>query len=625
MKIFKEKVKPKEYKCNDIVYLNSNLLRENKISPFDYVEITCKNDKSFILKVLETETEFCYLHNDIYQEITGEEDIFINKIEENPLNEVQFVPLKEDNLKFISKHFGKSIFGSTSPPFFEKSIKRKLLGCKVTKNSIIPIQFLGEKYFIQFKCENQGKIEEDTKILFQFKEEYKKDKFKLVGLEKQKKELKTLLDKVFIKKQELPLKSSLLYGPTGTGKTSFAKQIASEYEELGVNIHYLEDSREMRRFLSIDDNSSSIVIVDNIESQDQNLIHQLLDKIVENETFLIGISLDHVELRFDKIIHFPIPNKEERSEILKLYLLDSKWNEEIVSFTSGFVGKDLARLCDLIKGLKKEKLEWNDIENSLLLIRPSNLIDFGVKVDPVPWENIGGYEKVKKDLIQTLFWPQTESFKKLNLPSSSGVLLYGPSGCGKTLFCKGLASFGKMNYIQVRAPELFSKYFGETERSIRNVFSRARELEPCVLVIDEIDSIGTSRTISDTDSGVSNRAITQILTEMDGIEEKKQIFVIGCTTDKDSLDTALIRPGRLDRHIYIGKPNENDRLEILKVLSRKVEVLKSLNLEDLAKKSEGYTCSKIVEMVNKFALQKLKEEIENNEKLIQKMDNLTLK
>lgn len=623
MNVSKE-IKPVNLKEVDFIYLTTKMIQDLRVFPFESIGFSCRNQKMFILKVLETENENGLVHTDIYNEFKDPCSLEITKLDDFPLEEVEFIPINKDYFKFIKKHLGKSFFGPSNPAVFENSLKRKLMGTKVTENCFIPIKFLGEKHIFQIKAKSRGKIEEGTKIILNLninKDEIRRTK--LGGVEKQRKELQTLLDKVFKEKSKLPLKSSLIYGPSGTGKSTLAEEIAQEYEDMGIHVLIFEDSRDMNRFLSMEDDLKCIIIIDNVESQDLKLVHKILDKVVEQDTFVIGISSDIVELRFDKKIHFAMPNTEEREEILKIYLGDFEWNEKIVSFTPGFVGKDLKRLSGLIKDLKKDKIIWKDIESCLLMIRPINLTDFGTKVEAVPWEDIGGYEKVKKDLVQSLYWPQTESFKKLNLPASSGILLYGPSGCGKTLLCRGLASFGKMSYVQIRGPELFSKYYGETEKTIRDIFARARELEPCVLLIDEIDSIGTSRSLSDSDSGVSNRALTQILTEMDGIEEKKQVFVIGCTTDKDSLDSALIRPGRLDRHIYVGLPNENDRLEILKVLAKKMVDLRDLNLEELAKKSEGYTCSKILEMANEYAMIKLREEIEKEE-IVDEMNKLSL-
>eukprot|EP01080_Neovahlkampfia_damariscottae_P008249 gene8249-73_t len=478
--------------------------------------------------------------------------------------------------------------------------------------------------------EVNGIVDKNTKIeIVNQKEENQKKIQKLGGTEKQEKILKELLDSKFELQFKEASKSCLVYGASGNGKTEFVNQICSDYQhkyEIQI-IRLSTDQTQIRNLISgIEDNNKIIFIIDNFEIHQEDSIHLIygiLDIVKNSNSFVIGIceNIDNVDSifrssgNFEYEIYFPIPNVNQRKEILQIYFPKIKENmiEKLSNFTSGYVGKDLDRLSKYSKLICKEEenLNWDIFTSILRSIQPNQLKDFGTKITNVSFDEIGGYEKIKKKVKQILMMPFDDNIKKFNMPTSSGILLHGPSGNGKSLISKAIASLGKMNYIHFKAPELFSKYYGETEKIIREIFTKARELEPCVLVFDEIDSIGSSRGSGDSDSGTSSRVLTQLLTEMDGIQEKKQIILVGCTNQIDSMDEALLRPGRLDQLMYVDYPDENDRRAIFDLLKKRMPFDENVDFEFLIKNSENLSCSKIVSICNEAAIASLREDINN--------------
>lgn len=471
------------------------------------------------------------------------------------------------------------------------------------------------------------------------------------------------------------------------------------------NLHDLETLL----FQIFSNDSKSILFIDDFEicaraPQDDNesssmnvslksLFHRFFDKLVDSKhVFLVAIAnnVDNIDSSFkqagklDSIIYIPIPLENQRIEIIKFFVKQSKWHIDdetcsklssvcvhlhyfynnkhfyfFVQFTPGFVGRDLQRLIRMailsarhhysnnninnVMNTKEEQEEhtisWEHAEYALSMVKPLQLLEIGHGVPSVEWDQIGGYEKIKKRCKELMYWPllHPEAFERFGLPLSSGILLHGPSGCGKTLLVKALASMGKMNYISVKwyvklvmlllflepsivliliiitfSSELFSKYVGETESVIRNLFKKAKQLAPCVLVFDEIDSIAPRR---DDDSGqdehqTSNRALSQLLTEMDGISSRKQVFIVGCTNRLDQLDDAVKRPGRLDQLILVPMPSESDRMQVLKAATSKMPLSDSVSLEYLAKKTEEMSCADLIALAREAALIALRKDLE---------------
>ena len=257
------------------------------------------------------------------------------------------------------------------------------------------------------------------------------------------------------------------------------------------------------------------------------------------------------------------------------------------------MGADIASVIrdSFIKAMRRVEIDTfempvvvkNDLEQAIIDAKPSGIKDLIAKVPKVYWEDIGGNEMVKKQLQECVEWPlkYPEAFKRMGVQAPQGILLHGPPGCSKTLMAKALATESKLNFISVKGPELFSKYVGDTEKAIREIFRKARISSPCIIFFDEIDAMASSR--SDDDTSVSDRALCQLLTEMDGIEEKAQVIVIAATNRLDIIDKALLRPGRFDRHIEIPLPDPEARLEILKIGCRNMPIAEDVDFEHISK------------------------------------------
>jgi transitional endoplasmic reticulum ATPase len=312
-----------------------------------------------------------------------------------------------------------------------------------------------------------------------------------------------------------------------------------------------------------------------------------------------------------------MPDKKARKEILMVHTrnvpLDSNVNlDELAQITHGFTGADIAALVreagmhalrrfvpkiDLSKGiippeiLQNLKVTKEDFEAALKEVQPSVLREIMVEVPEIHWEDIGGLEDVKRALREAVELPfkYPELFEQVGIRPTKGILLFGPPGTGKTLLAKAVATESEANFISIRGPELLSKWVGESERGIREVFKKARQSAPCVVFFDEIDAIAPSRGSRIGDSGVTDRMVNQLLTEMDGIQPLKNIVVIGATNRVDILDPALLRPGRFDSIIYIPPPDLESRYQILKVHTRKMPLDNDVNLKEIASLTEGYT------------------------------------
>jgi len=346
--------------------------------------------------------------------------------------------------------------------------------------------------------------------------------------------------------------------------------------------------------------------------------------------------------RFDREIEVPVPDRNGRLEILKIHtrnmpLAKDVNLEEIADKTHGFVGADLMALCkeaamsalrrvlpeirDKLKEgeeVPKEVLEKlvvtkQDFENALRVVEPSAMREVLVEVPKVKWEDIGGLEEVKKLLREMVEWPlkYRESFERLGIEPHRGILLYGPPGCGKTLIAKAVATESGANFIAVKGPELLSKWFGESEKRVRDLFKKAKQVAPCIIFFDEIDALAPRRGIGMHEA--SERIVAQLLTEISGIEEVKNVVLIAATNRPELVDPALLRPGRLDKLIFIPPPDEKARLEILKVHTRKVPLAKDVNLEELAKRTEGYSGADLEALVKEAAMNALREDINAKE------------
>lgn len=359
--------------------------------------------------------------------------------------------------------------------------------------------------------------------------------------------------------------------------------------------------------------------------------------------------------RFDREIDIGIPDPAGRLDILKIHtknmkLVDDVDMEQVAAETHGFVGSDLASLCsEAAMQQIREKMPLIDLEDDKIdaevldslgvtmenfrfamgISNPSALRETVVEIPTVKWADIGGLEKVKRELQETVQYPveHPEKFIKFGMSPSKGVLFYGPPGCGKTLLAKAIANECQANFISVKGPELLTMWFGESEANVREIFDKARAASPCVLFFDELDSIAKARGSSMGDSGGADRVLNQLLTEMDGMNAKKNVFVIGATNRPDQIDPALLRPGRLDQLIYIPLPDEPSRYAILKATLRNSPLASDIDLGAMSKWAVGFSGADLTEICQRACKLAIRSSIEaelalkNSSNMVAKSEN----
>ena len=345
--------------------------------------------------------------------------------------------------------------------------------------------------------------------------------------------------------------------------------------------------------------------------------------------------------RFDREIDIGVPDETGRLEVLRIHTKNMKLDEDvdlerISRDTHGYVGADLAALCtEAALQCIREKMDIIDLEDETIdaevldsmavtndhfatalgVSNPSALRETVVEVPNVSWEDIGGLESVKRELQEVVQYPveHPEKFEKFGMSPSKGVLFYGPPGCGKTLLAKAIASECQANFISVKGPELLTMWFGESEANVREIFDKARQSAPCVLFFDELDSIANQRGSSAGDAGgAADRVLNQLLTEMDGMNAKKTVFIIGATNRPDIIDSALLRPGRLDQLIYIPLPDEPSRLAIFKAALRKSPIAGDVDMDTLARFTQGFSGADITEICQRACKYAIRESIERD-------------
>ncbi|XP_061989545.1 cell division cycle protein 48 homolog [Rosa rugosa] len=470
-----------------------------------------------------------------------------------------------------------------------------------------------------------------------------------------------------------PPKGILLYGPPGSGKTLIARAIANETGALFLCINGPEimskmagesESNLRKVFEEAEKNAPCIVFIDEIDSiapkreksngeVERRIVSQLLtlmDRMKsKGRVVVIGAtnrpnSIDTALRRcgrFDREIDIGVPDEAGRLEVLRIHTKNMKLGEDvelekIAKETHGYVGADLAALCTeaALQCIREnmDEIDWEDQQTldaamlgsmkvgnehfriALRASNPSALRETAVEVPNVTWDAIGGLEKVKRELQETVQYPveHPEKFEKYGMSPSKGVLFYGPPGCGKTLLAKAIANECQANFISIKGPELLTSGFGESEANVREIFDKARGSAPCVLLFDELDSIATQRSSNAGGGGAADRVLNQLLTEMDGLSAKKTVFVIGATNRPDIIDPALLRPGRLDQLIYIPLPDEESRCEIFKACLRKSPVSKDVNIRALAKSTRGFSGADITEICQRACKYAIRENIGND-------------
>ncbi len=466
-------------------------------------------------------------------------------------------------------------------------------------------------------------------------------------------------------------KGVLLYGPPGCGKTLLAKAVANEsganfYSISGPEIFskwYGQTEENLRKiFEEAEKNAPSIIFIDEIDAiapkreevsgeVEKRTVAQLLSlmdglksrgKVVVIAATNIPHAIDPALRRagrFDREIEIPVPDREGRLEILKIHTRNMPLDKDVdlnwlADITYGYVGADLMALCKeaAMNALRRvlPEIKWKeggelpkdvleklivkkeDFENALKVVEPSAMREVLVEVPKVKWEDIGGLEEVKQQLKEMIEWPlkHPESFERLGITPPKGILLYGPPGCGKTLLAKAVANESGANFISVKGPELLSKWFGESEKKIRELFKRAKQVSPCIIFFDEIDALAPRRGLGMHEA--TERIVSQLLTEMSGIEEMKNVVIIAATNRPDLIDPALLRPGRIDRFVLVPAPDEKGRLEILKVHTKNMP-LKNVDLKELAKRTEGFSGADLEALCREAAMNALRENMKAKE------------
>jgi transitional endoplasmic reticulum ATPase len=472
-----------------------------------------------------------------------------------------------------------------------------------------------------------------------------------------------------------PPKGVLLHGPPGCGKTLLARAVANESEANFFSINgpeimskfYGESEARLREiFQQGQKNSPSIIFIDELDAiapkreevtgeVERRVVAQLLALMDglsgRGNVIVIGATNRPSALdpalrrpgRFDREIEIGVPDKKARYEVLQIHtrgmpLAENVTLEKLAEMSHGYTGADVAALCreTAMKALRRylpqinleeervppsvlEKMEirMEDFINAYKEITPTAMREVYIEVPMVHWEDIGGLEQVKQELKEAVEWPlkKPEIFKKVGIRPPKGILLYGPPGCGKTLLARAVATESEANFITIKGPEVFSKWVGESEKAIREVFRKARMAAPSVIFFDEIDSLMPRRGLGFADSGVTERVISQLLTEMDGIITLEDIVIIAATNRPDIVDPAILRPGRFDRLIYVPEPTEKGRLQIVKIYTKDMPLADNVDLASLASLTKNYSGADIEALCREAAMNALRNNV-NTEKVM---------
>ncbi|MCX5867745.1 MAG: CDC48 family AAA ATPase [Proteobacteria bacterium] len=465
-------------------------------------------------------------------------------------------------------------------------------------------------------------------------------------------------------------KGVLLIGPPGCGKTLIARAIAHETEANFFSVSgpevihkfYGESEAHLRRiFEEATRKGPSIVFLDEIDAiaprreqvvgeVEKRVVAQLLalmDGLAKRQNVIVIAATNIPNAldpalrrpgRFDREISIPIPDRKGRLEILEIHSRGMPLSKDVgmthlAEITHGFVGADLEALCreaamiclrrlmpDIdfarvnipYEQLAQLEVHMDDFLDALRDVEPSAIREVFVEIPNVRWEEVGGLKEVKERLVEAVEWPLKYGplFKQAGIRPPKGILLTGPPGCGKTLLAKAIATESGVNFISVKGPALMSKYVGESEKGIREMFSKAKQAAPCIIFFDEIDCLLPTRSADSSDSHVAERVLGQFLAEFDGVEELKGVLVLGATNRLDMMDRAALRPGRFDEIVDIPAPDEQDRQEIFEVHLRNKPLALEIRKEELAARMEGFNGAEIASVCNKAALRAVRRAIE---------------
>jgi len=539
----------------------------------------------------------------------------------------------------------------------------------ITKNTLLNI--------VDINNANKAVNETESGItgMKTFSKDDEKNNIVVAGLDKQIaefikiiKNLNTEIPHQGLLKEFLSVKGVLIYGPSGVGKTLLVKHVSTLFNDIRfffVNTRELlskyvgESEKKISEiFQQARKNKPCVLFFDDVHILFNkkevggansmliiNTFLQEIDNIITSDKILVVIATSQITSldnslrragRFDKEIKIEVPDLAGRYEILKTYVekipneITSEDIKEISENINGFTGADITALLresllktlgtnsseetdnELIEKVNDLKLTKRAIEDSVEEINPSGIKDLLLEIPKVLWSDIGGYAHVKDEIKQVIEWPlkHPESYVRMTIKPSRGILLYGPPGCSKTMIAKAIATESKLNFIAVKGPEIFSKYVGDSEKAIRDLFKRARLCAPAIIFFDEIDAIATQRS---ADTEVSDRVLTQLLTEMDGVDSLKHVIVVAATNRPDSIDMALLRPGRFDHLIYIDLPDKDCRREILNlnIVKNNMPREEDININELATLTEGYTGAETCMIVREAGMNALARDLQN--------------
>jgi transitional endoplasmic reticulum ATPase len=464
-------------------------------------------------------------------------------------------------------------------------------------------------------------------------------------------------------------KGVLLHGPPGTGKTLLAKAIANETNsnfytiggpEIMSKYHGESEERLRNVFEQAEKNAPSIIFIDEIDSiapkreevtgeTERRIVAQLLsvmDGMTSRGKVVVIAATNRINAidpalrrpgRFDREIEIGVPNRDGRLEVLQIHTrgmpIDRDVNlEKLADMSHGFVGADLQALAkeaamralrrvlpDInlsgegipVETLRKIIVRMQDFMDVIKEMEPSAMREVFVEVPDIRWDDIGGLSPIKQELQEAVEWPLKYSgiFTYADATPPKGILLYGPPGTGKTLMAKAAANESEANFISIKGPELLSKWVGESEKGVREIFRKARQAAPCIIFFDELDAIAPARGGDHGDSHVTERVISQFLTEMDGLEILTNVVVIGATNRPDIIDPALLRPGRFDRILYVSPPDRDSRLQIMRIHTKKKPLAEDVDIEQLADKTDGYTGADIASLASAAVMLALREHV----------------
>ncbi|HKM74940.1 MAG TPA: CDC48 family AAA ATPase [Candidatus Bathyarchaeia archaeon] len=467
-----------------------------------------------------------------------------------------------------------------------------------------------------------------------------------------------------------PPRGVFLYGPPGCGKTLLAKAVANEsdanfYVISGPEImskFYGESEARLREiFQKAQETSPSIIFIDEMDAiapkreevtgeVERRVVAQLLSLMdgmgSRGNIIVIGATNRPNAIdpalrrpgRFDREIEIGVPDKAGRNEVLQIHTRNMPLAEDmdlkrLSDVTHGYTGADIASLCReaAMKALRRyipeinleeerippETLEkmvvkMDDFMSAYREITPTAMREVYVEVPQVHWNEVGGLKRVKQELMESVEWPlkKPEVFQRMGIKPPRGILLYGPPGCGKTLLARAVATESEANFISIKGPEIFSKWVGESEKAIREVFRKGRTAAPAIIFFDELDAIVPKRGLGYADSGASERVISQLLTEIDGIETLQNVLVIAATNRPDILDPAVMRPGRFDRLIYVPSPDVDSLKEIFKIHAHSMPLSRDVEIDELARKAQGYSGADIEAICREAAMTSLRNDVE---------------